>query len=207
MDIRAVGVQTLPARWPALTRPIRYLQFAVNMYDRFSTAAPHEVDIAVDTDGDGKPNYFVVGIDEGYLLAGAFDGVWISFIFDATTFDIVDAWYADAPMNGSTLLLPALASDLGLTDGDGSFTYQVAAFDGFTGGADETVVAPAFDAYAPAQSTGDFVPVPAKGKVSVPAWASTKADGVEGWMVVTMDDRNGKSQADIVRLGKDGHHH
>ncbi len=133
--------------------------------------------------------------------------MFVSFIFDATTFDIVNGWYADAPMNGSTLILPVLASDLGLSDGDGSFTYQVAAFDGFTGGADETGVSPAFDAYAPAQSTGDFVPVPAKGKASVPAWASSKAAGVKGWMVVTMDDRNGKSQADIVRVAKDDHHH
>ena len=109
-------------------------------------------------------------------------------------------------MNGSTLILPALASDLGLTEGDGSFTYEVAAFDGFTGAADGTGVSPAFDAYAPAQSTGDFVKVPAKGKVSVPASASSKAAGVKGWMVVTMDDRNGGSQADIVRLGKDDHH-
>jgi minor extracellular serine protease Vpr len=206
-DVRAVGVQTLPGEFFGSTADDRGIQFAVNMYDRFATAAPNEVDIAVDTDGDGQPNYFVVGIDQGYISTGAFDGVFVSLIFDATTGDNVGGWYADAPMNGSTLLLPALASELGLAEGDGSFTYQVAAFDGFTGGADETGVSPTFDAYAPAQSTGDFVPLPAKGKVSVPAWASSKAAGVLGWMVVTMDDRNGGSQADIVRLGKDDHHH
>ena len=32
----------------------------------------NEVDIAVDTDGDGEPDYFVVGIDDGLLFAGAY---------------------------------------------------------------------------------------------------------------------------------------
>ncbi|HYO44312.1 MAG TPA: S8 family serine peptidase [Candidatus Limnocylindrales bacterium] len=200
MDVRAVGVQTLPGEVFGSTADDRSLQFAVNMHDRFSTAAPHEVDIAVDTDGDGEVNYFVIGIDNGLISAGAFDGVYISVILDATTFDVVDAWLADAPLNGSTLILPALASNLGLTEGDGAFSYWVAAFDGFTGGADQTAIAPAFDAYAPAQSTGDFVPVPARGRVSVPAWVTTSATGVKGWMVVTLDDRNGGSQADIVRF-------
>jgi len=148
----------------------------------------------------------VVGIDNGLISAGAYDGLYISVIFDAVTFDVVDAWLAAAPLNGSTLILPALASDLGLTEGDGSFTYWVAAFDGFTGAADQTVVAPAFDAYAPAQSTGDFVPVPAKGKASVPAWVAPSATGVKGWMVVTLDDRNGGRQADIVRFSHHDDH-
>ena len=91
-DVRAVGVQTLPGEVVGADPSDRYIQFAVNMYDRFATAAPNEVDIAVDTDGDGEPNYFVVGIDEGSLVAGAYDGVYLSFIFDAETDKTVDAW-------------------------------------------------------------------------------------------------------------------
>ncbi len=207
-DVRAVGVQTLPGEVFGADASDRGIQFAINMYDRFATAAPNEVDVAVDTDADGQPDYYVVGIDDGLLFAGAYDGVYISVIFDAETFDIVDAWLADAPMNGSTLILPALASDLGLAEGSGSFTYWVAAYDGFTGAVDETGVSAAFDAYAPAQSTGDFVEVPAKGKVSVPASATKPGKDFGGWMVVTMDDRNGASQADIVLPPKDhGHDH
>ncbi len=205
-DVRAVGVQTLPGEAFGSTADDRSLQFAVNMHDRFSTAAPHEIDIAVDTNADGEPDYYVVGIDNGLISAGVYDGQYISVILDATTSAVVDAWLADAPLNGSTIILPALASDLGLAEGDGAFSYWVAALDGFTGGADETAIAPAFDAYAPAQSTGDFVAVPARGRVSVPAWVTTSAPGVKGWMVVTLDDRNGGSQADIVRLRDLGHH-
>ena len=108
--------------------------------------------------------------------------------------------------NGSTLILPALASDLGLTDGSGAFTYWIAAIDGFTGAADETAVSARFDAYAPAQSTGNMVEVPAKSKVSIPAWASRSSKDIKGWLVVTMDDRNGASQADIVRFPSYGWH-
>jgi minor extracellular serine protease Vpr len=205
-DLRAVGVQSLPGELYGAPATDRAIQFAVNMYDRFATAAPHEVDVAVDTNDDGAADYYVVGIDNGLISAGEHDGLYISVIFDAE-FNVVDAWLADAPLNGSTLILPALASDLGLSDGAGSFSYWVAAFDGFTGLADLTGTAAPFDAYAPKQSTGDFVPVPARGKVSVPVWAARNAPEVSGWLVVTLDDRNGGAQADVVKLDKHGHGH
>jgi minor extracellular serine protease Vpr len=206
-DVRAVGVQTMPGEVFGSDASDRSLQFAVNMYDRFATAAPNEVDIAVDTTGDGAPDYYVVGIDNGLITTGEVDGLYLSVIFDATTFDIVDAWVADAPLNGSTMILPALASDLGLTEGDGSFSYWVAAIDGFTGAADVTSDSLVFDAYAPAQSTGDMVEVPARSKVSVPAWVNPSAGDAKAWLVVTMDDKNGGEQADIVKVSSDGHGH
>jgi len=205
-DVRAVGVQSVPAQvFTGVADPNdRGIQFAVNMWDRFSTAAPHEVDIAVDTNGDGVTDRYVVGYDHGLLFASAYDGVEVSLIFDAG-FNLIDLWYADAPANGSTLLLPALASDLGLAPGNGSFTYQVAAIDGFTGVPDLTATSSAFDAFTPAQSTGDFVSVAPHGHSSIPAWFTTGA-GVRGWMVVTLDDRNGAAQADIVRARFEDHH-
>ena len=123
---------------------------------------------------------------------------YVSLIFDAA-FNLIDAWYADAPANGSTLLLPALASELGLTAGAGSFTYQVAAIDGFTGIADMTAASSGFDAFAPAQSTGDFVQLAPHAHASIPAWF-TAGQGVKGWMVVSLDDRNGAAQADLVKV-------
>ncbi len=157
--------------------------------------------MAVDTNGDGELDFYVVGIDDGQLFAGAYDGLFISAIFDAK-FNLVDAWLADAPTNGSTVILPALASDLGLTADAGSFSYWVTAFDGFTGVGDQTRASRPFDAFAPAQSTGDFVAVDSGDKAKVPAWASKVAiasGDVRGWLVVTLDDRNGGAQADVIR--------
>ena len=202
-DVRVTGVQALPAEILTGTPDPgdRGIQFVINMWDRFSTPAPNEIDVAVDTNNDGEVDYYVVGIDEGALFADAFDGLYISVIFDAD-FNPIDAWLANAPLNGSTIILPALASDLGLTAGAGSFSYSVAAFDGFTLTADETDASPVFDVFDPAQSTGDFVPVPSREKVTVPVWAKKSAifhGDVKGWLVVTLDDANGRDQADIVR--------
>jgi hypothetical protein len=204
-DLRAVGVQSIPASiLTGVDDPTdRGIQFAINSWDRFSTESPNEIDVAVDTNGDGEVDRYVVGIDDGLVFAGANDGLILSLIFDAD-FNLVDGWLADAPLNGSTLILPALASDLGLADGSAPFTYSVVAFDGLTGGADETDPSAPFDAFAPAQSTGDFVEVASHDRLSLPAWANAAAieDGsVTGWMVVTLDDRNGPAQADIVRVG------
>jgi len=205
-DIRAIGVQSIPASvlTGADDPADRGVQFAVNMWDRFSTAAPHEVDVAVDTNGDGAPDRYVVGIDNGLIFGGVYDGLYVSLTFDAD-FNLIDGWLADAPLNGSTLILPALASELGLADKAGSFTYWAVAYDGFTGLADTTAKAGAFDAFKPAQSTGDFVAVGAHARVSIPAWADRSVAGVSGWLVVSLDDRNGAAQADIVNLPA-GHH-
>ncbi len=205
-DVRAVGVQAVPTE-VFTGKPDasdRGIQFAVNMWDRFSSASPHEVDVAIDTNGDGTTDRYVVGYDQGQLSAGAFDGVELSLVCDAS-YNVIAVWYADAPSNGSTLILPALASELGLAPGGGSFTYKVAAIDGFTGVPDLTATSSAFDAFAPAQSTGAFVAVPAHGKVSLPASFTTGA-GVRGWMVVTLDDRNGAAQADLVPAPVIGRH-
>jgi len=99
-DIRAAGVQVLPPEVFGAGPSDRGLQFAVNSWDRFSTDAPNEIDVAVDTTGDGVADYYVVGIDEGLIFAGAYDGVFLSLIFDAG-FNYIDGWLADAPSNGS----------------------------------------------------------------------------------------------------------
>ncbi len=44
-----------------------------------------------------------------------------------------------APLNGSTILLPAPASDLGLAAGDGAFTCKVVSYDGFTAGPGDSI--------------------------------------------------------------------
>ena len=57
------------------------------------------------------------------LLLGGFNGQVASFIFDASG-NVVNAWLADAPMDSSTLLLPALASDIGLGKQKGDLRPQ-----------------------------------------------------------------------------------
>ncbi|MES2210332.1 MAG: S8 family serine peptidase [Chloroflexota bacterium] len=209
-DLRAVGVQSFPGQylWSGADPSDMAINFAVNSWDRFTVQAPNEIDIAIDTTGDGVEDYFVIGLDEGLLFTGDFDEFYLSLVFDATTFDLLDAWLADAPFNGSTVLLPLLASDIGLTAGDGGFTYWVAAYDGFTGAADVIPGEASFDPFGSEITTGDFVPLAPGDKVSVPVSFDMSA-GMEnhtlGWMVVGLDDRNGGAQADLIRPMRNHH--
>jgi subtilisin family serine protease len=203
MDVRSVGVQALPGEAAGAPATDRLLVFAVNTYGRWSNAAGNEFDIPVDTNDDGDPDFIVVGVDLGAVTAGDFDGRMASFVFDAAG-NLVDAFFADAPMNGSTVLLPLLASDLGLTSGKGSFSYGLTAFDlrEDNTAQDDVDGTATFDAYAPAQSTGDFLELapgggPTRLGLTVDAARFSRAPS-QGWLVVTLDDRNGSAQADRI---------
>jgi hypothetical protein len=200
-DVRAAGVSIVPAELWGINDPDeRGITFAVTMHDRWANAAPHEIDIAVDTDVDGDVDRYVIMYDWGILTTGDYSGLMVSLITD-DAFNILDVWNADAPLNGSTVLLPALASaDLGLAPGT-PFQYQVIAWDGFTGLPDITRLSQPIDAYNPFISTGNFKLVEADDTARVKAWFRRAADP-RGWLVVTLDDRNGTPQGDIVRVPK-----
>jgi minor extracellular serine protease Vpr len=196
-DLRAVGVQVLPTE--ALGVPAdandRALIFAVNTYERWSNPGETVFEVSVDTNKDGAPDFFIDGEDAGLVTAGVPDGTFAAFIFDAAG-NLVDAWNTVAPMNSSTVLLPALASDLGLTADSGGFDYGVASASQVeVGTADEIADTGSFNAFDPAQSTGEFVDLGAGDRARVPVTGDRRSR----WMVVTFDDANGGRQADIVR--------
>jgi hypothetical protein len=207
MDIRAVGVQVLPAE--ALTgvpNPNdRGLIFAINTHGRWSTAAENEFDIAIYGANKNKPSFFVVGVDFGAVTAGAFNGQVASFIFDAAG-NLIDLWVADAPSNGSTILLPLLASNIGQTGNNQRFSYSVAAFSLQDDALVDVVAGQAeFSVKKPAVSTGDFIFL-APGASSTLRVTANKGQlavaPVRGWMVVALDDANGAAQADLVPIGR-----
>ena len=196
-DIRAVGVQTFPAAGDAT------LVFAVNTYGRWGNASDNEFDIGIDTDQDGTDDYFVVGVDGGAVLAGSFDGRMLSFTIDSHG-NLIDAFLVAAPVNGSTVELPTMASDLGLASGHSAFDYDAAGFSIFGGPFDVASGIGHFDALDPALSQGDFLTL-ARGatsslNISVDE-AGFAANSALGWMVVTLDDANGAAQADLVPVG------
>jgi minor extracellular serine protease Vpr len=225
-DIRAVGLQVGPREWLCGSDPIgvcgtsndRALIFAINVWGFYSNPSVSEFDIPISTDGDPAPEFIVVGVDLGAVLAGSFDGRFASFVFDAESGDLMNAWVAEAPMNGSTMLLPVLASDLGLggTLPPRNITFQTYSFSIVPDddGEENTPDVNTLDDVAPEARLnwiftilGSFVPkpavpvtVPAGGTAAIPAPFSflQSLTGAQGWMVVTHDDRNGAPQADIV---------
>jgi minor extracellular serine protease Vpr len=178
--------------------------FAINGWHQWSNASGAEFDIAIDTNGDGVTDYLVVALDLGEVLTGAFNGVDASFTFDASG-NLIDAFYADAPMNGSVIELPAVASDLGLTSSSPSFTYSITGFDLITGNIDAVPGTAPFNAFAPSVSNGQFFTLPTATSATLPLSvniASQKAAPALGWMVVSLDNPNGAFQAQLIPAPK-----
>jgi minor extracellular serine protease Vpr len=200
-DVRAAGVQVAAGSALGGADSDRSIVFAVNMHQAWSTPAASEVDIPIDNNGDGTTDAWVIGIDFGQATAGEYDGRYASLITDAK-FNVIDAWVAAAPMNTSTMELPVLASEIGVTAAHPSFGYSVSAFDSTTGVGDGTGAA-VFNAFAPAATSGEFESLAPGASASIPlaynqgAVSSTK---VKGWLVVTLDDASGAAQADLVTL-------
>jgi subtilisin family serine protease len=205
MDVRDVGVQLLPATAldPDASEDDKALVFAVNTYGQWSTAAANEFDIAIDLQNNGKPDYFVVGVDLGAVLLDQFNGQVASFIFDAQG-NIVNAWLADAPMNSSTLLLPLLASDIGLGTQKGDFTYAALGHSLVHDVPDDPTGSAQFDLGKPGISSGFVGTLAPGGSTTAPLWIDfdrLRTAPALGWLAVTVDDGAGAAQADEIPLG------
>jgi subtilisin family serine protease len=203
MDVRDVGVQDLPGEALGAGHDDRGLVFAVNNWGSSTNQSVNEFDVAIDNNRDGEPDYFVVGIDLGAVLTGSFDGRFGSFTIDAHTGEVVDAFYADAPMNGSVVELPAIASEIGVTAAHPRFDYSVTGFSVLDGAVADPTGTASFDAFHPTASSGAFATVPAGGSATVPLTIDRSAQQSRkdalGWLVVSVDDAGGAAQADEVR--------
>jgi minor extracellular serine protease Vpr len=183
------------------------LVFAVNTFDRFSQPSQGEFDILVDTDGDGVPDYNVFAADLGLLTGtGHFNGQMVVGVANLKTHAASLKFLADAPTDGSTVLMPVLASSLGLSPSSSAFTYQVFFFNNFFNTAGMVPGAGSFDVFHPAISNAMFAQVAPGTTVSVPFQvdpAQLRKTPALGLMVVTEDNHAGGSQANLLPVGLD----
>jgi hypothetical protein len=110
-----------------------------------------------------------------------------------------------SPTDGSIVLIPVFASDMGISPSNPRFTYSVNAFD--SAGAGESVNGTAsFNAFTPAVSNAMFVPVAPNTTANVPV-AIDPVEIVEtpplGFMVVTEDNHSGGAEAALLPLHHD----
>ncbi len=195
---RAIGVQSNP-----ISAIDSILVFAVNTYGRFSNAALGEYDIYIDVNGDGVPDFILFSADIGLIETGSNNGQTGTFLFNLANGVLNAEFSADAPTDGSIVLMPVFASHMGISPTNPRLSYSVNAFDG-SGSAGEAVPGTGyFNAFAPAVSNAMFVPVAPNTTMDVPA----AIDRVEftntpaiGFMVVTEDNRSGGSEAALLPL-------
>jgi subtilisin family serine protease len=219
VDLRAAGVQSLPTEVCTGTPDPsdRCLLFAINTWGHWSNAAADEWVVSVDVNKDGTEDLIILGVDDGLVFDGEENGVLDALVIDSATDELIDGFLAVAPANGSTLLLPALASDLGLSSGGTrAFDYLVTA-DTLAGDlpAQDTMNNLAnsggqferarYDAFTPVIRNGFFQALAGSGHVSLPLVVDHDRiipdRGMRGWLVVTLDDANGPAQADMVPVG------
>jgi subtilisin family serine protease len=213
MDVRDVGVQVQPKSFlcGTVTSGVcsaaddRSLIFSINVYGQAANPAVSEFDVLIDLQNDGRPDFFVVGVDFGAVTAGTFDGRFASFIFDKDG-NLVDLWVASAPMNGSTVELPTLASEIGLDPAVNStrFNYAVNAFSIVPENLVDTTAAASFRSHQPPISSGQRIPLAPGGSATLDVSVDRgKFAGTPqlGWLVVALDDANGAAQADEVPVG------
>lgn len=201
-DIRAVGVQSFPN---GLTD--RLLVFALNTHTRWSNASVNEFDLPVDVDNNGTTDYFVVGVDQGALASGVFNGRMITTVCSTISGCSSALFFATARTDSSTILLPVFASHLCrpaepcLSAANPRFTYGVAGFALFSGEDDFVAGTASYNAWTSSISQGGFAPVAPGGAGSVPIsvdpveWALTPAKGI---MVHTLDNKSGAEEAQLI---------
>ncbi|SDR69902.1 Subtilase family protein [Friedmanniella luteola] len=199
-DLTDLGVQSLPAPGDD-----RLLVFAAGQATGTSTHGTREVDVSLDVDADGDPDYYVFTEDTGLHDEGYPDGTLTAFTYaaDARPGDApVDRRRTSAPANGSTVLLPVLASSIGVTAASPSLRIGVQGFSVVDSGQDDVAGTARFQPFRPALSQGSSVTVAPGATVHVPTHVDRTqlpSQTATGWLVVTPDDAAGR-EADRVAL-------
>jgi len=198
-DLHAAGVQAFDDGAGG-----KIIVFAINTFKAWSTAETQEFDIYIDSDGDGQPDYLVFNGDFGRATGGASNGQEVALILNLHTNALSADFFAVAPSNASTMLLPVLGEDIGVTSANPRLSYQVLSFDLLSDDSDSFGTSSAsFNAFQSAVSTGDFVTVDPNAAIGV----TISVDPAEftvtpplGLMIVSQDNKNGAKEVNLLNI-------
>jgi hypothetical protein len=200
-DIRAAGIQLLDAGGTGSPTAA----FAINLDEPVTTPVRELWQVLIDVDGDGSGDYAVLGIDLGVLAEGTLTGELGSLTIDLDTFRIVRAFgYRDPVLNTSTIVLPFVYADLGITEArDPDFDYAVATVSLFDQRADIATGIASFDPFHPPVETAQSLAVPPGGRVQWNAAVDRSqlaAHPALGWLVAYPTNLTGPPSADLIPL-------
>ena len=194
-DVRDVGVAVLPGSKDT------EVDFVFDVVGRWSQPGNDVEEIAIDTNRDGTPDFYLVGEDFGLATSGTPTGEFASILFtaDGTPVDAFDAGVAD---NGNMVVLPSLVGDLG--NRSGAFSYRIDAVIGQNGPTTEDTTSALLDPAHPPVSSGDGGELEPGGSRTAILTADTtqlQSTPALGWLVSTFDDANGTGQLNELPLG------
>ena len=200
INLASAGVQSFP-----IGPTDQLIVFAVNTEEAWSAPSTREFDVAIDLNGDGVPEYYVVAIDLGLITTGFFNGQMVTVVYDAAHIPQFIEFSAYAPYDSSTILLPVLAADIGITPASPRFSYTVTGYDLVQMGASDSFANWAkYNAFGSAITDGQFVaPFAPNASAAVPFSVNTTEMALTpalGLMVVTQDNKNGTGEANLVKI-------
>jgi len=128
-------------------------------------------------------------------------------VFNLTAGGGVIKSLATAPTDGSTVLIPLVAADAGITAANPRFSYVVQVTDIPSGKFDAIATAASFNAFNSSISTGAFVILPPGTNASVPVSidrTELRLTPLLGQMIVSLENlARGGSEALLLSLGED----
>jgi subtilisin family serine protease len=160
--LRSVGVQSFGDSTFG-----QILVFAVNTFGRTSNPVTSVYDIFI-VDRHGNPVYDIEAADLGLLTGAGFTGQMAVAVFNVATGAGTLEFVATAPTDGTTVLMPLVAADVGVTGSNPRFRYVAQSTDLFTGATDAITTPARFNAFDNALSTGAFVTLAPGASASVP---------------------------------------
>ena len=197
--LRAVGVQSFndPANGQILV-------FAVSTFGRVSNQVDSVYDVLVDLNGDGVADYDIEAADLGLLTGGSTRGQMVVAVFNLATGAGTLEFLATAPTDGSTVLMPLVAADAGITSANPRFSYVAQSLDLFSGAVDAITTPARFNAFDGSVSTGAYVVLPPGASAGVPLMINRREfrkTPALGQMVVSLENRTQQGgQALLVPL-------
>ncbi len=179
--------------------------FALHAANTTSNPSVNSWDVRIDNDGDGVPDFAVIGIDLGLIQSGAISGDRLAVVtLDLERPRIVRAFLGPNWINSAIVQLPFLLSDVGLAAGlQEEFTYSASIISLEQFGSDMAEGTASFNPFTPPVETGQFA-------VAFPGFspeitatidrAQLVETPVKGWLVVYRFNQGGLPQAQTIQL-------
>ncbi len=157
IGLRSVGVQSFDAGAPFG----QVLVFAVNTFAPWSNVAADEFDLLIDVNRDGVPDYDLFAADFGLVTTGFNNGQFGVFVVNLSTAVFTfEPFAADARTDSNVVLIPAVASDVGVTASNPRFAYTIQSFDNAGTLGSDAITAPArFNAFSSSITFGPSTPL------------------------------------------------